>query len=42
MLLSQKNVEPNIVVSGIPARKIETIQEYYEKKRKINVILLKT
>ena len=28
-----KNVEPNTVVAGIPARKIETIQEYYEKKK---------
>lgn len=28
-----KNVEPNTVVAGIPAKKIETIQEYYEKKK---------
>lgn len=28
-----KNVEANTVVAGVPARKIETIQEYYEKKK---------
>ena len=28
-----KDVEPNTVVAGIPAKKIETIQEYYEKKK---------
>lgn len=28
-----KDVEPNTVVAGMPAKKIETIQEYYEKKK---------
>ena len=28
-----KDVEPNTVVAGIPAKKIETTQEYYEKKK---------
>lgn len=28
-----KNVPSNTVVAGIPAKKIETIQEYYEKKK---------
>ena len=27
------DVEPNTVVAGMPAKKIETIQEYYEKKK---------
>lgn len=28
-----KNVEPGTVVAGIPAKKIETIEEYYDKKK---------
>lgn len=28
-----KDVEPNTIVAGVPAKKIETIQEYYEKKK---------
>ncbi len=28
-----KNVPPNTVVAGVPAKKIETIQEYYMKKK---------
>ena len=28
-----KNVKPNTVVAGIPARPIETIEEYFSKKK---------
>lgn len=28
-----KDVEPNSVYAGVPARKIETIEEYYNKKK---------
>ena len=28
-----KNVDSNTVVAGIPAKKIETIEEYYQKKK---------